>query len=121
MSETDALLKDNKAAPNSGFWVAPKFLAAVLLGLPIWLAVLLPFTLLWKLLSLPCQFCAPKPKPMASEETEAAAATAAVLAAAAKAAGGPPPSYELVLLGATGFTGQLCASYLAKNYSVRYT
>eukprot|EP00457_Paulinella_chromatophora_P005061 gb/GEZN01005074.1/.p1 GENE.gb/GEZN01005074.1/~~gb/GEZN01005074.1/.p1 ORF type:complete len:521 (-),score=93.29 gb/GEZN01005074.1/:253-1815(-) len=89
----------------------------VLVGLPVWFCVLLPLLLVWSLLELPFRPCKKNPAQPASFR-------ACDL--------GPPPQtivplnqrpYDLVLYGATGFTGTLAAEYLAKNYgdgSVRW-
>ena len=54
----------DRHAPNSKLGVVlPKFVVATLIGLPLWLCILLPFALVYKILTLPFKLCASKPKP----------------------------------------------------------
>jgi|EP01049_Picozoa_sp_SAG25_P005685 short subunit dehydrogenase-like uncharacterized protein len=79
----------------------------LLVGVPLWLCLLLPVTLLWLLVSTPFKkCCAP-----ASAKSAAPAASSAPAAASASQA---EQELDLVIFGATGFTGQLVARYLAQ-------
>ncbi|KAL3791101.1 hypothetical protein HJC23_012086 [Cyclotella cryptica] len=89
------------------------FAASALLGVPFWCTVLLPFTvfstavnLLWVLLR------GPKNSPASIDEFHHEKEQNANIT--------PMNSrkYDLVLLGVSGFTGKLAATYLAKQYCV---
>jgi short subunit dehydrogenase-like uncharacterized protein len=102
-NEKDLLVKDNKKLAHSGCSVLTPFLALLLLGVPLWLGLMLPLTLLWKLLALPCKLCTRPPKPNTPPEPAAPAER-------------PAEQLDIVLFGATGFTGNLAARYVAKTY-----
>lgn len=103
-SEKDSLVKDSKALAHSGCSAALPFCALVLLGVPLWLLLLL-LALLWKIVvALPAKLCARRP-PAREAPPEAAAP-----------ADRPAEQLDIVLFGATGFTGGLAARYLARTY-----
>eukprot|EP00292_Cryptomonas_paramecium_P010305 CAMPEP_0113704538 /NCGR_PEP_ID=MMETSP0038_2-20120614/26579_1 /TAXON_ID=2898 /ORGANISM="Cryptomonas paramecium" /LENGTH=262 /DNA_ID=CAMNT_0000629339 /DNA_START=45 /DNA_END=829 /DNA_ORIENTATION=- /assembly_acc=CAM_ASM_000170 len=102
------LVRDKKVVPLAGFSALPAaaFLTAV--GVPTWLFVLLPTAVVSQAVKylIPSLFVkkeAPKEDPV----PEAPALTAADTSSR---------QLDLVLFGATGFTGQLACSYLAKTY-----
>ena len=96
------LLTDSSWCPT-----LPVFLSCVFLGLPLVL-VLVPFCLLSMLLKMiTCNWCAGKKQPAGSAPE--LPVTESPVAFEAR-------EYDLVLFGATGFTGTLAAEYLAKNY-----
>mmetsp|Transcript_31700 Transcript_31700/g.43493 ORF Transcript_31700/g.43493 Transcript_31700/m.43493 type:complete len:491 (-) Transcript_31700:58-1530(-) len=112
---SDPLVQDGKRLPNSSsLRVFPTFLFFCIVVLPITLFVLLPLTIICALLKPIVRLVKPKqprkkpPPPLPKSELSV-----------------PDPSqrkYDLVLLGATGFTGNLSAHYLAKQYgsSIRW-
>ena len=102
ISDVDFLTKHGKFLANSGPSGFYYFLLSVL-ALPFWLFLLAPFALL----TYPLKFFGKKPK--APKALEPLAAPEQITPLAER-------KYDLVLYGATGFTGQLCAQYLIKQY-----
>jgi short subunit dehydrogenase-like uncharacterized protein len=103
LDEMDVLVKDNKALSHSGCSVLVPFVGTLVIGVPLWLGLLLPLTLLWKLLTWPFGLCNSKPQPRSVPEPAAPAER-------------PAEQLDIVLFGATGFTGSLAARYIAKTY-----
>ena len=103
--ENDALVKDNKQLAMSGCSALVPFLVTFFILIPLWLCVMLPLTIVWKLLSLPCRLCC-KPKPKAAK----------TFAEPPSAVARPAEQFDIILFGVTGFTGNLVARYVAKNY-----
>jgi hypothetical protein len=106
----DLLVRDKKKVPLSGSSVVPAFTGFVLLGVPTWLIILLPAAIL-------CQIAlkiynglfsktekAPR-KEISVPETPSMLSTETA-----------SRKLDLVIYGATGFTGKIASKYVAKNY-----
>ena len=128
MSSTDPLLmdpmlKDHKEMENSHMLQAlPMFLLHTCIILPIWAVVLLPAAAIYQAGSYCSTLMCGKRKNGKKEDssvTGTASSTSQPMldteTGMKKAATCP---YDLVLYGATGFTGTLAATYLAKNYGL---
>jgi hypothetical protein len=103
--EKDALVKDSKRLAHSGSSVVLPFCLALIVGVPL-LCVLVVLALLWKLLTWPLTLCKAAPQPRMAIEP-------------APAAERPADQVDLVVFGATGFTGNLAARYIAKTYGTK--
>ena len=120
MSSTDSLLmdpmvKDHKEMENSQLsTVLPMFLLHTCVILPIWAVVLLPAAAMYQAGSYCATLMCGKRMNVKGESSTigTASSTATGLKKAANC------QYDLVLYGATGFTGTLAATYLAKNYGL---
>lgn len=107
------VIGSNKSLPYSGVDVIPAFLVCVLVVFPLWLFLLLPFTICWQLI---LHFSFTK-----KVETAAVAGVNPLRdnrdQPNASAIGNVETRrFELVLFGATGYTGKMAAVYLAKRY-----
>lgn len=89
------------------------FLLNIFIFLPIWLFVLLPLTIIYHILEKLILLCCCKknkqeenndPVSLGLEQTEVPK---------------NEREYDLILYGATGFTGNFAAEYLARNYILR--
>ena len=89
------------------------FLLNILVFLPLWLLILLPLTLIYvlieKLVKLCC--CRKKKVPVTQNDEE--------LELNPTDTPKNEREFDLVLYGATGFTGNFLAEYLARNYILR--
>jgi hypothetical protein len=109
----DPMVRDRKSLPMSDVGTALKnFLITVLLVLPIWLMVLLPLSIIWQTVSWISNYVAskrskeqkqPSPKVFIEKIEKASSAVKDRI-------------YDVVVFGATGFTGRLACLYLAKQY-----
>ncbi len=104
-AEKDALVKDSKQLAHSGCSVVLPFCLALIVGVPL-LCLFIVLALLWKLLTWPLKLCKAKAQPRPVPEP-------------APAADRPAEQLDLVLFGATGFTGNLAARYIAKTYGTK--
>mmetsp|Transcript_8513 Transcript_8513/g.15430 ORF Transcript_8513/g.15430 Transcript_8513/m.15430 type:complete len:139 (-) Transcript_8513:83-499(-) len=97
--------------PTSTF----NFLGTVLLGVPLWITVLVPMALVTQLM-----------KPKQSIDSDSTTSTTAPLELSTETYPEPNTTarekrtYDIILLGATGFTGQLAVEYLTKQYGGMY-
>eukprot|EP00697_Spironema_sp_BW2_P009554 gnl/Spiro4/24506_TR12145_c0_g1_i1.p1 gnl/Spiro4/24506_TR12145_c0_g1~~gnl/Spiro4/24506_TR12145_c0_g1_i1.p1 ORF type:complete len:504 (-),score=88.61 gnl/Spiro4/24506_TR12145_c0_g1_i1:118-1629(-) len=110
----DWVAADGKRLPYSGFSVFFYFLFCLLAVLPFWLVVLLPLTIICQLLKLPLRLFSSRAKSSSPEIS---------VESLARFSGSVPYAsrkYDLVLFGATGFTGELAARYLASGYKDRF-
>ncbi len=80
------------------------------IAVPAWLVVLLPAAIVSQLLMLASSAFTTKPKPV--KEDDGAVAEAPIMLSTDTST----RTLDLVVFGATGFTGKLACSYLAKNY-----
>jgi hypothetical protein len=125
----DPMLRDKKKLPlSSNVEVTTWFLFNLLIILPLWLFLLVPLTLLYRLVYLLHKHVAilwrsiigKKPK---QQELESASIINTPLGLSTEAAlQKKERSYDIVIFGATGFTGRLAAIYMAKRYgtSIRW-
>jgi len=101
----DPKVRDGKRLSMSGYQALPTFLGFVFVGIPLWVTVLLPSAVVSGILGIPFK----KRKAIAPPEPPATSTVAIKPLESRK--------FDLVLFGATGFTGGLAAKYLAKNYT----
>ena len=117
--ESDPMIKDKKRLEMSGIEVIPIFFANVFIILPIWIAILLPLTLIYQgllyIFNIVTSALGLKKK---SKKTDAAATNVTASANVAQKKG--DSAYDLVIFGATGFTGQMAATYIAKRYGNKF-
>eukprot|EP01043_Picozoa_sp_COSAG02_P014186 COSAG02_NODE_580_length_20059_cov_3.703908_8_plen_332_part_00 len=104
-AEKDVLVKDSKKLAHSGCSAVLPFCLALIAGVPV-LCVFIVLALLWKLLTWPLKLCMAKPQPRPVPEP-------------APVVDRPTEQLDLVLFGATGFTGNLAARYIAKTYGTK--
>eukprot|EP00051_Salpingoeca_urceolata_P017594 m.241426 g.241426 ORF g.241426 m.241426 type:complete len:498 (+) comp18999_c0_seq3:1810-3303(+) len=112
----DPMLRDGKRLPMAKMAAAlPSFVGWLVIGLPLVIGVLLPLTLLSQLVLAVLRAVGVKQNKAAQsvvgalEGDEAKYDATSVVQRDAR-------TYDLVLFGATGFTGQLAAKYLASKY-----
>lgn len=111
--ETDPMVRDNKELELSSLAQSiPLACFHLLVVLPVWAAVLLPCAAIYQA-GLYCITCA-----TGGKKKSAAADAASPTDYGSAAAPSPPRRYDVVLYGATGFTGKLAADYLARRYGV---
>jgi hypothetical protein len=115
----DQMKMDGKsmAKPTStvNFW------GTLLLGVPLWITVLVPMALFTQLVNKK------QPPPKQNDLGESTTTTTAPLELSTGSY--PEPNtiprekraYDIILLGATGFTGQLAVEYLTKQYGGTYS
>ncbi len=118
--DTDLLKKDNKSLPmNSTLCNLPAFLGLVGIGIPLWIGVLIPlalvsiiFMLLFRILLWPCTKTVNKHRENPTE----------LINKIAKKSSDTNRKFDIVMFGATGFTGRLSCLYLARQYgtSIRW-
>jgi short subunit dehydrogenase-like uncharacterized protein len=80
---------------------------------PLWLFVLLPITLVWNILAYPFAFC------LAGKKGVSLSAYGEDVTASKDVIPKSQRKYDLVVFGATGFTGRLAARYLTTTYGDR--
>jgi hypothetical protein len=98
-----------KANPTSSTF---EFLGALLLGVPVWLTVVLPLSVIHQVgLALAKPFLS---TPEFSFDTGTQVAPFEIVPHEKR-------KYDVVVLGATGFTGKLVAEYIAKTYGGKKT
>lgn len=113
-SFTNFKKRDGKASKFEGPGIVPKFLVALLIKVPVLLFVIAPVALISSMVRM----VTPKP----SKKTKLAGASGEPdtalepVTAASDATPLAEREFDLVLFGATGFTGELAARYLAKTY-----
>ena len=101
------LERDHRKIPQA---TTPEFVG-LLAFLPLWIALVLPLTVVYQLLSRIVRLFVKRPRPSldAGTTAQAAAAPTTILPRADR-------KYDIVVLGVTGFTGRLAARHLAKQY-----
>eukprot|EP00599_Poterioochromonas_sp_BG-1_P007141 CAMPEP_0173148702 /NCGR_PEP_ID=MMETSP1105-20130129/9877_1 /TAXON_ID=2985 /ORGANISM="Ochromonas sp., Strain BG-1" /LENGTH=490 /DNA_ID=CAMNT_0014063407 /DNA_START=339 /DNA_END=1811 /DNA_ORIENTATION=+ len=111
----DPMIRDKKELPFSNIVVAfVVFIPFLLIITPLWLVVLLPLTVVWQIIDYVKSSIVGRKKPKSSfvvEDPKAVADKVVKVSTAVK-----DRVYDLVVFGATGFTGKLAAAYLAKQY-----
>ena len=105
VEEKDALVTDSKRLAHSSCSAVLPFCLCIIIGVPL-LIVLILLALLGKLLTWPLKLCKAKPQPRPMPDP-------------APPADRPAEQLDLVLFGATGFTGNLAARYIAKTYGTQ--
>lgn len=105
MDINDQMKRDGKSLPSSTW--SPLVSAILVLLIPFWLLILVPGAIV----SLAIRFIVSR-LPLTSNKTPLVFKKSQAQADAVKL----PREYDLILYGATGFTGTLAAKYLVKNY-----
>jgi short subunit dehydrogenase-like uncharacterized protein len=90
----------------------PTFLMCLFVMLPLWLLLVLPLAIIWSV----CNFMYKKIVP-ATKDNKAVTIKADVNYDASDKIPRTERKFDLILYGATGFTGGLAAQYLASNYN----
>jgi len=104
----DPMQKDKKSLPLSGPSAIIWFILYAVIVLPLWLVVLVPLMLVSQtLVFVVKKMCGKKPKISTKDSSYASTSSFG---------SEDPKKYDLVLFGATGFTGKMAAIYIAKNY-----
>jgi Saccharopine dehydrogenase NADP binding domain len=117
--ESDPMIKDKKRLEMAGIEVIPIFIANVFILLPIWIAILLPLTLIYQgLLYIFIVVTSALGLKKKSKKADAAATNVTASANVTQKKG--DSAYDLVIFGATGFTGQMAATYIAKRYGNKF-
>jgi short subunit dehydrogenase-like uncharacterized protein len=117
-NESDMMIKDKKKLELSGYEVIPIFFINLFVVLPIWLVVLLPPALLSQGVSQIMTKLSPKSKKSSKdvESSESSYKESETLPGKAVTKIVKEREFDLVIFGATGFTGQMAAVYVAKRY-----
>lgn len=109
-SKEDPMIRDRKSLVDSGYGVVPSFLAHVFVVLPLVFAVGVPLACASAMANKVGNIISPpkKEKKKNDDVVEILANNTIV----------PPGerAYDVVLYGATGFTGKLAALYISKQY-----
>jgi len=117
-SHSDPLLRDKKELALSGSAALPQFLLVAGIVTPLWLTVLLPCAIASQAVS----FVWNKVNKSGSANDSRGSKPHEVKKVLGKASDKESRSFDIVVFGATGFTGKMAAIYLAKNYgrSIRW-
>jgi hypothetical protein len=110
---SDPMIKDKKSLPMSSTVAnLPAFLFTVFVLVPLWLMVLLPLTIAFQVMIKikKALFPVKAGKGRVQEDPEA------LKKQIVKKASDGDREFDLVMFGATGFTGRLASLYLAKQY-----
>jgi len=107
------MIKDKKSLPLSGYSVIPLFLLFLFVVTPLWLFLLLPVTLIFQLFNKVANLFVAAPKPQSRGQIST---DTTLLAEQRKPNISNQRQYDLVVFGATGFTGKMCAVYIARKY-----
>jgi hypothetical protein len=110
----DALPLGKRVPMSSTAEALPRFLLTVFIKIPIIIGVLLPMLLIYTIITKLMSFCAPKP---GAAEKEALLTNINQVDEEVAVKPHADREFDLVLFGATGFTGTLAAKYLAARYS----
>ena len=118
-SRNDPMVRDKKVLELSGFSALPQFLLFAGIVTPLWLTVLLPCTLASQAVSFVQNKITPVKK-TAKNNTHIQDGSLQVVCGTASDSS--KRVFDIVVFGATGFTGKMAAVYLAKKYgrSVRW-
>jgi hypothetical protein len=114
-AHSDPLLKDRKKLPNSDLTTAiPSFLFFLLVVTPFWACVLLPFTLCVQGFLYAGNLCTGTGKPKRADSGTGTQSedTTPVSTSDQK----EERIYDIIVFGATGFTGKMAVMYLASRY-----
>lgn len=110
----DPMVRDKKSLPLSGASVIPTFLGTALIVTPLLLTVFLPITLLYQAYDATSRMILKKKKSHSSQSSD----TPKVLM---KSSDTKSRKYDLIVFGATGFTGKMAAVYIAKTYGSSFS
>ena len=115
----DPMIKDKKVLPMSGFWtILPSFLLFLFIVTPLWIAVLIPLTVVSQIfLKIYQALCGTKAKIITTTRSEIDALNQLV---DQRSNVQKNREFDLVVFGTTGFTGKMVAVYLAKRYGTSF-
>ena len=117
--ESDPMIKDRKSLELSGADAIIPFLVSAFVALPIWIVLILPVTLIYQSFLYICKVSASavgiKKK---SKKTDAFPSSVTASANVVQKKG--DREHDLVIFGASGFTGQMAAVYIAKQYGDKF-
>jgi hypothetical protein len=114
-SRGDPALRDKKKLPMADLFVAfPMFLGFLLL-VPIWIGVMIPLALLSQTVGSIVSLLVPAKRPTKPQMKDSIELK--VLKQNSDSEG---RIYDIVVFGATGFTGKMAAVYIAKNYGTQF-
>lgn len=112
-SHGDPLIRDKKKLPMADMSSAlPGFLGSLAL-IPIWLGVLVPAALVSQAVGSVAALGSSRPKKTQKDDV-------AELKALKQSSDTEGRIYDIVVFGATGFTGKMAAVYIAKNYGTQF-
>lgn len=117
---SDPMVRDKKSLPmSSSLANLPAFLLSVGVVLPVWVTVLLPLTIASQLGIKAWKSVSPKRLTKARAQENPVELAQRIVKTAVQS---DDREFDLVVFGATGFTGRLAALYLARQYgtSVRW-
>ena len=107
-SKSDPMVKDKKSLPmDVGFAIVPSFVFHVVVLVPILLFLLLPLALMSMIFN---KVFAPKPSKVEVPRNDEYKNLSNTLIPLSQR------KFDIVIFGATGFTGRLAALYVAKTY-----
>lgn len=110
----DPMLRDKRVLSLSNpFHAIPAFILSFFVLTPVWLLLLLPLTLLSQCILALYRLMFPLAKGAQQAREDPKKLIASIVKHSNDTKG---RSYDLIVFGATGFTGKLAAMYLAKNY-----
>lgn len=115
MAKTENMMeKDGKHMPMEGSRAITPFLVTLLVGTPLWFCILLPLAIVYNLVRFFVSLVVPgkqsKPVPLEQDPEFMPKTNETCLTSDS------PRELDLILFGATGFTGELGAKYLSKQY-----
>jgi len=113
------MVRDKKVLVMSGFSAVPQFLLFVGVVTPLWLTVLLPCTLVSQAIAFAQKKLSPGKKSVKKNSQLCDSSLQVVCGSASDTS---KRVFDVIVFGATGFTGKMAAVYLAKKYgrSVRW-
>ena len=117
--ESDPMIKDKKRLELSGYEVIPLFLLNILIIFPIWFVLLLPLALIYQALyyiwNASLSLLGMNKKKKSSRGGDISITTGVAVDTKVVGKRGER-ELDLIIFGATGFTGQMAATYIAKRY-----
>ena len=109
----DPMIRDKKSLPLSDWTIYPQFAFRVLVVVPFVLIPLIPITVLSQIVIMGLKSISKRPVTDGSVEEENVLLSSDLSANTGKQS----RALDIVVFGATGFTGRLAALYIAKMYS----
>jgi hypothetical protein len=109
-AHNDPMIRDKKSSPNSSLITSvPTFFMTLFVVTPVWLTILLPLAVLGQTGVAISRAISPK-------KTRKPSSDSTNVSVQKRSTDLQGRDYDLILYGATGFTGEMAAKYLAKNY-----
>ena len=116
--ESDPMIKDRKSLELSGVDAILPFLVSAFVGLPFWILLILPVTLIYQSFLYICNATASAVGMKKKNKKNAASPIFEIASAVVQRKS--DREHDLVIFGATGFTGQMAAIYVAKQYGSKF-